>query len=154
QSDQSPMIITAQNNQNQTFIDMNILNDSHILLAEDNRINQLVAVEFLKLVGAKVDIAKNGKEAVAKALDEDNNYDAILMDVQMPEMDGMEATEIIRKQQSNIPIIAMTAYAMGEEKQQFLEAGMSSHIPKPIDSKLLYKTLEHWISKHRSETQG
>ncbi|MCK5871785.1 MAG: response regulator [Methylococcales bacterium] len=154
QNDQSPMMITAQNNQNQPFKDMNILNDSHILLAEDNRINQLVAVEFLKLVGVKVDIAKNGKEAVEKALDKDAHYDAILMDVQMPEMDGMEATEIIRKQQTNIPIIAMTAYAMGEEKQQFLEAGMNSHIPKPIDSKLLYKTLEHWISKYRREIQA
>ena len=153
QNNQSPMITTMQNSQNEPFKDMNILNDAHILLAEDNRINQLVAVEFLKLVGAKADIAKNGKEAVEKALSDEANYDAILMDVQMPEMDGMEATEIIRKQLTDIPIIAMTAYAMGEEKQQFLDAGMSSHIPKPIDSKLLYKTLEHWIAKYRSETQ-
>ncbi len=152
QNDQSPMMITAQNSQNEPFKDMNILNDSHILLAEDNRINQLVAVEFLKLVGARVDIAKNGKEAVEKALDE-THYDAILMDVQMPEMDGMEATKIIRKQLTDVPIIAMTAYAMGEEKQQFLDAGMSSHIPKPIDSKLLYKTLEHWIAKYRNDMQ-
>ena len=151
QENQSPITSTLHDNKNKPFENMNILNDTQILLAEDNRINQLVAVEFLKLVGAKATVAKNGKEAVAKALAPDANYDAILMDVQMPEMDGMEATKIIREQLKDIPIIAMTAYAMGEEKQQFLEAGMNSHIPKPIDSKLLYKTLEHWIEKHNDD---
>jgi CheY-like chemotaxis protein len=105
----------------------------------------LVATEFLKTAGIKVDIANNGKEAVTKALDPENHYDAILMDVQMPEMDGIEATGIIRQQLKNIPIIAMTAYAMDEEKQKFIDAGMNTHVPKPIDSKLLYDTLEHWL---------
>jgi signal transduction histidine kinase/CheY-like chemotaxis protein len=149
QENQSPLMTNALHDyENQPFEDMNnLLNNTQILLAEDNRINQLVAIEFLKLVGVKTTIAKNGQEAVAKALAVGASYDAILMDVQMPEMDGIEATKIIREQLKDIPIIAMTAYAMGEEKQQFLDAGMNSHIPKPIDSKLLYKTLEHWIVK-------
>ena len=125
----------------------NVLENTHVLLAEDNKINQLVATEFLKSAKIKIDIAHNGKEAVTMALDPKNHYDAILMDVQMPEMDGIEATGIIRQQLKNIPIIAMTAYAMDEEKQRFIDAGMNTHVPKPIDSKLLYDTLAHWIKK-------
>jgi signal transduction histidine kinase/CheY-like chemotaxis protein len=145
QDEQSPIIVKAQEAIIQKTEKINILENTYMLLAEDNKINQLVATEFLKTAGIKVDIANNGKEAVTKALDPENHYDAILMDVQMPEMDGIEATGIIRQQLKNIPIIAMTAYAMDEEKQKFIDAGMNTHVPKPIDSKLLYDTLEHWL---------
>ncbi len=124
---------------------INILKDKLILLVEDNIVNQMIATEFLKLVGIKVNIANNGKEAVEMAFNSAINYDAILMDIQMPEMDGIEATKIIRDRIKDIPIIAMTAYAMDEEKQKFIDAGMNIHIPKPINSKLLYKTLEDWV---------
>ena len=150
QDEQSPIIVKAQEKvveKIEAVEEINILENTYVLLAEDNKINQLVATEFLKTAGIKVDIAHNGKEAVAKALDPENHYDAILMDVQMPEMDGIEATGIIRQQLKNIPIIAMTAYAMDEEKQKFIDAGMNTHVPKPIDSKLLYDTLTHWIKR-------
>ena len=148
QEEQSPIIVKAQTmTVEQPDEKVNVLENAYVLLAEDNKINQLVATEFLKAVGIKIDIAHNGKEAVTKALDPENHYDAILMDVQMPEMDGIEATGIIRQQLKNIPIIAMTAYAMDEEKQKFINAGMNTHVPKPIDSKLLYDTLAHWIKR-------
>ncbi len=147
QDNQSPIIVKSSENKVTTNRKTDNLKNSKILLAEDNKINQLVVIEFLKLVGADVDIANNGKEAVAKALNPNANYDAILMDIQMPEMDGIEATGIIRKQLKDIPIIAMTAYAMDEEKQKFLDAGMSNHVPKPIDSKILYQTLEFLIKR-------
>ncbi|MDQ7091925.1 MAG: ATP-binding protein [Methylococcales bacterium] len=147
QDEQSPIIVKPQKETTLKPEKINILENSSILLAEDNKINQLVATEFLKAVGIKIDIANNGKEAVTKALDPENHYDAILMDVQMPEMDGIEATGLIREQLKHIPIIAMTAYAMDEEKQKFIDAGMNTHVPKPIDSKLLYESLEHWIKK-------
>jgi len=147
QDEQSPIIVKSQEATHQKTEKINTLENTHVLLAEDNKINQLVATEFLKNAKIKVDIANNGKEAVTKALDPENHYDAILMDVQMPEMDGMEATGLIRKQLKNIPIIAMTAYAMDEEKQNFIDAGMNTHVPKPIDSKLLYDTLTYWIKK-------
>ncbi len=147
QDEQSLIIVKTKEKVVEQSKKTNILENSHVLLAEDNKINQLVATEFLKSAKIKVDIAHNGKEAVTKALDPENHYDAILMDVQMPEMDGIEATGIIRQHLKNIPIIAMTAYAMDEEKQKFIDAGMNTHVPKPIDSKLLYQTLEDWIGK-------
>ncbi len=151
QDDQSPIIKPSKNKIKITE-KRDVLKNAQILLAEDNKINQLVAMEFLKGVGIHVDIANNGKEAVTKALNHENHYDAILMDVQMPEMDGIEATTLIRKQLKNIPIIAMTAYAMDEEKQEFIDAGMNTHVPKPIDSKVLYQSLEYWINKTKNKT--
>ncbi len=147
QDNQSLITIKPKENKIKKIKKINSLDTAKVLLAEDNEINQLIVVEFLKLVGTHVDIANNGKEAVIKALDPENHYDAILMDVQMPEMDGIEATGIIRQQLKNIPIIAMTAYAMDEEKQKFIAAGMNTHVPKPIDSKILYDTLAHWIER-------
>ncbi len=121
------------------------LRNSCILLVEDNSINQLVATEILKSEGVLVDVANNGLEAV-KAV-ENKCYDAILMDLQMPQMDGYQATQIIRLRQGyqNIPIIAMTAHAMQEEKQKCLDAGMNDHISKPINVENLFNTLMQWI---------
>jgi two-component system, sensor histidine kinase and response regulator len=121
------------------------LNGLRVLLAEDNAINQQIAVELLEGVGATVDVANNGREAVEKLLARsgDVRYDLVLMDLQMPEMDGYQATARIRADPrlADIPIIAMTAHAMAEERDRCLAAGMRAHITKPIDPELLYRTL-------------
>ena len=121
------------------------LNGLRVLLAEDNAINQQIAVELLEGVGATVDVANNGREAVDKLLAAggDIRYDLVLMDLQMPVMDGYQATARIRAERSlaDLPIIAMTAHAMAEERDRCLAAGMRAHITKPIDPELLYRTL-------------
>ncbi len=122
----------------------------HILLAEDNEINQEIAIEILKDMGAEVSIANNGVEAVT--LFEKGNFDLILMDIQMPQMDGVSAAQNIRQSShpraQDIPIIAMTAHAMSGDKAKSLEAGMNDHITKPIDIEELHKTLLTWGTKH------
>jgi signal transduction histidine kinase/CheY-like chemotaxis protein len=117
----------------------------NILVAEDNLINQKLIKRILEKRGFLVDIANNGKEAVDKLAD--NSYDLLLMDIQMPEMDGTEATRIIRQREKEnnsplIPIIALTAHAMKGDKERFLEAGMNSYISKPIKQAKLMKTIE------------
>ena len=103
----------------------------HILLAEDNEVNQMVALKMLEKIGYQADVAANGQE-VLQAL-ERQDYDLILMDVQMPEMDGLETSKKIRKQWPNGPkIIAMTAYALEGDRERCLEAGMDDYIAKPV----------------------
>ncbi|MDR2762037.1 MAG: response regulator [Planctomycetaceae bacterium] len=115
-----------------------------ILLVEDNKINQLVATELLKRKGFEVDVASNGRIAVEMVKLKD--YGLVLMDIQMPEMDGFQATEAIRKDQkfADLPILAMTAHAMAGYKEQCLAAGMNEHITKPIDPVVLYKSIIQW----------
>lgn len=119
-----------------------------VLLAEDNDINQQIAVELLEGVGATVDVARNGLEAVEKLFStkEPAMYDVVLMDLQMPEMDGYQATRKIRSDARfvNLPIVAMTAHATTEERQRCLEAGMNDHVAKPIDPALLYDSLSRF----------
>ncbi|CAK0780183.1 two-component system, sensor histidine kinase and response regulator [Gammaproteobacteria bacterium] len=124
------------------------LRGTRILLAEDNEINQQIAIEFLTDVGVRVDLAVNGQEAVAKVIGGAIRYDAVLMDVQMPEMDGLEATRQIREHLGAIPlpIIAMTAHAMEKERQRCLAMGMDDHIAKPIVPAVLFETLGRWIT--------
>jgi len=121
--------------------------DTHVLLVEDNELNQQVAQELLGIVGIKVSLAKNGEEALSaiKSL----NYDAVLMDAQMPVMDGYEATRRIRQSPSfeKLPIIAMTANALKGDREKCLAAGMDDYISKPIDPKQLYSVLKQWIGK-------
>ena len=114
-----------------------------VLLVEDNAINQQVALELLATVGVSVAIANNGREAVEALRDDRDGYDAVLMDLQMPEMDGYEATSVIRHQLEieDVPIVAMTAHAMVEERLRCLEAGMNGHVAKPIEPEKLYKEL-------------
>jgi len=124
-----------------TFKDRN----ARILLAEDNTINQQVALGILRNMGLSADAVANGKEAV-KAL-EDIPYDLILMDVQMPEMDGLEATRKIRNPDSavinhQIPVIAMTAHAMEGDREKCLDAGMNDYVPKPVSPELLAESLD------------
>jgi two-component system, sensor histidine kinase and response regulator len=116
-----------------------------ILLVEDNEINQEVAVELLKDAGFVVDVAENGLIAVQKVTTKP--YDLVLMDMQMPEMDGVEATIAIRKdsQFEALPIVAMTANVMQGDRDRCLEAGMNDHLGKPIEPNELWKTLLKWI---------
>ncbi len=119
-----------------------------ILLVEDNEANQIVAGEVLSQAGFIVDVAQNGREGVEGALNKD--YAAVLMDLQMPEMDGFEATAAIRKAlteqdpEHHLPIIAMTANAMKGDRERCLEAGMDDYISKPIDRVELFRTLGKW----------
>lgn len=130
---------------NQKLLVLPKLNGIHVLLAEDNEINQQIARELLIDVGVCVDIAENGEIAVNKALNNSNHYDVILMDVQMPLMDGIAATRKIREHFAELPIIAMTAHAMVEEKQRCYQAGMNDHIAKPIDPHSFYQVLAQWV---------
>ena len=120
-------------------------NDVRILLVEDNPVNQLVATEVLNISGFFVDKAINGIEAV-KAVKR-NTYDVILMDIQMPQMDGLQATRIIRKKLNmhDLPIIAMTAHAMQGDRDKCFDAGMNGYIAKPIDRRELFAVLRQNI---------
>jgi signal transduction histidine kinase/CheY-like chemotaxis protein len=116
-----------------------------ILLVEDNEVNQLVASKILKKAGLEVKIANNGLEALEMLQKE--RFDLILMDIQMPEMDGLTATREIRKmnQFQDLPIVAMTAHAMTGDRDLSIAAGMNDHVTKPIDVPELFKTLARWL---------
>lgn len=118
---------------------------TRILLAEDEPINQEVAREILEDVGMVVDLAGDGSEAVALA--RNGRYSLILMDMQMPKLSGIEAARLIRTDSlnRNTPILAMTANAFNEDRQQCLDAGMNEHLAKPVDPDLLLSTLLHWL---------
>lgn len=126
------------------------LSSLNVLLVEDNELNQEVALLMLKKVGIEAKTAQNGKEAVDIFLSNPDYFHIILMDLQMPLMSGYEATAIIRKYDKNIPIIALTAAAMVEDREKVLEAGMNDHLSKPIDTDELYKRIVHWC--HRTDT--
>jgi CheY-like chemotaxis protein/HPt (histidine-containing phosphotransfer) domain-containing protein len=121
------------------------LKGRHVLLAEDNPINQLVALDLLNEMGLVVTLAQDGEQAVNMA--RANTYDLILMDVQMPKKDGMEATRNIRALpgRQQMPILAMTANVFDEDRQACLAAGMNDHVPKPIDPEVLVKALLRWL---------
>ncbi len=147
---------------------------AHLLLVEDNEINQQVAKEILEGAGLNITLANNGQEAVNAV--KENHYDAVLMDVQMPVMDGYTATRKIREweggmrpatssAESNaecgmenedidpIPIIAMTAHAMAGDEDKSLQAGMNGHVTKPIDPDQLFATLQEWIKPREKRVQ-
>ncbi len=137
--------------------DSDILDGMRILCAEDNELNAEILMELLKLEGAECTICENGKR-ILEAFEQSvpGEYDMILMDVQMPVMNGYEATKAIRRssheQAKTIPIIAMTANAFSEDMQHSLSAGMNAHISKPVDMKLLKKTIRN-IKLGGDETQ-
>jgi CheY-like chemotaxis protein len=120
----------------------------NILLAEDVDVNAMIATRFLGRLGHNVTVAENGIEALQKL--EDGDFDLVLMDVEMPEMDGMETTRRIRQQSDpekhRIPVIAMTAHAVTEIQQRCLEAGMNDYITKPLEPETLKRVLEKYQS--------
>jgi CheY-like chemotaxis protein len=123
------------------------LHGSRVLLVEDNAMNQELAVELLRNAGVAVVLAQNGQEALDR-LEQDTAFDAILMDCQMPVMDGYHATEQLRKrpQLQAIPVIAMTASVMDDDRERATRAGMVDYIDKPINVGQMFATLARWIS--------
>ena len=133
--------------------DFSALHGRRVLLAEDNLINQEVAIALLDEVGMRVDVANDGLEAIEKA--SHTAYDLILMDVQMPNLDGLAATRELRKSAAHqsTPILAMTANAFNEDRQMCLDAGMNDYVAKPVDPDRLFNALLHWLPKVASANQ-
>jgi CheY-like chemotaxis protein len=126
------------------------LQGMHLLLVEDNLINQQIASEMLSYHGARVNVAGNGQEALDLLVSTDDNpYHAVLMDIQMPVMDGFEATRRLRAEPrfARLPIIAMTAHAMVEEKERCLTAGMDAHVAKPFSMLDLLEALGPYVPR-------
>jgi len=127
---------------------------ARILLAEDSPANQMVALAMLKDSGYHLDTVTNGKEAVESVCN--LPYDLVLMDISMPEMNGMQATAVIRElagDKGRIPIVAMTAHAIKGDREKFLAAGMNDYISKPIDKYLLLKILDKWLPQGTATAQ-
>ena len=119
---------------------------ARILLAEDNEIDQQVAVGMLEALGHRVDVVSDGVEAVAAVSNTD--YDLVMMDCQMPKMDGFEATAAIRRWRrrgSESPIVAMTANAMQGDRERCLAAGMDDYLTKPVNRERLQEVMERWL---------
>jgi two-component system, sensor histidine kinase and response regulator len=120
-----------------------------VLLTEDNEMNQQIAVELLKSAGMEVAVAGNGREAVERLNESTIRFDLVLMDIQMPEMDGYEATRLLRSQErfADLPIIAMTAHALADAQLKAKEVGMNDYIIKPIDPDAMFATLRRYCGK-------
>ena len=120
-----------------------------VLVADDNRVNQMLAVRLLEKMGHAAVVADDGREALAAV--EEQDFDIVLMDVQMPNMDGFEATAIIRKQEAQtggrLPIIALTANALQGDRERCLDHGMDDYVSKPIKSSELHRVIEELMSQ-------
>jgi CheY-like chemotaxis protein len=127
---------------------------TRVLLVEDNEINQEVAIGQLEDAEIDVDLAENGEIAVRMV--QEKEYDLVLMDMQMPVMDGIEATRVIRSDPrfETLPIIAMTANAMAADRDRCLEAGMNDHIAKPIDPDQLFSVMLRWTRRRAAEDKS
>jgi two-component system sensor histidine kinase/response regulator len=125
------------------------LDGMRLLVVEDNKINQLVAKGLLKQEGAEVTLADNGQLAVDLLLAQPDAFEAVLMDVQMPVMDGYEATRALRALPvfADLPVIAMTANAMASDREACLAAGMNDHVGKPFEIDHLVRTLQHFTGR-------
>ena len=137
--------LRADDENEDTYIEQS---KGHILLVEDNEINQEVALTLLDELGLTTKVASNGKEALEMLESTENVYDVVLMDCQMPVMDGYEATIAIRKieRYKYLPIIAMTANAMTGDKEKCIDCGMNDYMSKPIDLKVVKKKMKQWLS--------
>ncbi|MDA3896051.1 MAG: response regulator [Desulfobacteraceae bacterium] len=147
-TDSKKQLLAAEKSEEVPGLDK--IRGASILLVEDNEINRQVATELLESEGLIVQVAVNGKKALDKLSDPEfvDTFDLVLMDIQMPEMDGITATRKIRNLDmpvSKIPILAMTAHALAYEREKCIEAGMNDHIPKPIDPNRLFAALVEWI---------
>jgi CheY-like chemotaxis protein len=120
-----------------------------ILVAEDNEVNQIVITAVLEQLGHACDLARDGLEAVHKVAD--HTYDIVLMDIQMPNLDGISAARRIRKLDARIPIIALTANAMVEDRDAYLAAGMDDHVAKPVEAKELSRAIARVLAGQRDE---
>ncbi len=124
-----------------------------VLLAEDNPVNQRVTRGLLEKRNHRVILAENGREAVRRRF-ENEEIDVVLMDVQMPQVDGYEATHQIRQREEEtgqrVPIIALTAHAMSGDREKVLQAGMDDYLPKPVAADDLYEAVEASVSRHES----
>ncbi len=123
-----------------------------LLLVEDNEINQLIVKDHLEKYGLSIDIASNGVEAISKV--EQNSYALILMDIQMPIMDGIEATKKIREKNIDTPIVALSAAVMQKDKQETIEAGMNYHLSKPIDWDEVQRVLKKYLHNIKNPIQN
>ncbi|MGE0096293.1 MAG: response regulator [Alphaproteobacteria bacterium] len=122
---------------------------ARLLLAEDSKINQVVAIAMLSKLGYQIDAVENGREALEAV--QARAYDLVLMDVSMPEMDGLDATRAIRAlpgDVSRVPIIAMTAHAMESDREKCLQSGMNDYVPKPVNRQKLLDTVARWLGEH------
>src|SRR6185503_5022513 len=119
------------------------LTGTRILIVEDNAMNQQVVSELLDRAGAAVTVAGNGREALAQV--EERQFDLVLMDLQMPEVSGIEAAETMRAAGSEVPIVAMTASALPGDEQRCLDAGMNDYLSKPLNLERLSAALERWL---------
>jgi signal transduction histidine kinase/CheY-like chemotaxis protein/HPt (histidine-containing phosphotransfer) domain-containing protein len=153
---EAPTIVTRHSLQEAKAHTRERLARAHVLVAEDNHVNQKVAVRMLESLGYRADVAATGLEAV-EALSR-IPYAAVLMDVQMPEMDGYAATREIREREEgrshHTPIIAMTANAMQGDKEKAIEAGMDDYVPKPVKLEELGAVLERWVSQEEEEEEA
>ena len=141
-----------ENSQKSRTVDKDFLKGHRIMLAEDNELNREIAYELLSETGLIVDMVKNGQEALDLLKRQPEFfYDLIFMDIQMPVMNGYDATTSIRAGESdywrNIPVIAMTANVFQEDESRATECGMSGYITKPIDMDVIYTVLEKWLPK-------
>ncbi len=133
--------------------DYSQIRHARILLVDDVELNRVVALAFLRQVGLGADIAVNGQQAVEKI--NENPYDLVLMDIQMPVLDGLAATQRVRKDPrfAHLPILAMTAHAMSGDRERSLAAGMNEHLVKPIDPEVLYAALLRWIPPRAAQPE-
>ncbi len=129
---------------------------AHILLVEDNEINQQLVIKLLEGAGLTVDVANNGREAVEMVTVAGHPYDMVLMDIMMPEMDGYEATRCIRLDSrfSALPILAMSAHALVEDRQKTVDAGMNDHITKPIDPQVMFRAMGRYLRQSPADAQS
>jgi CheY-like chemotaxis protein len=128
---------------------------ARILLAEDNPVNQRLAKIMLAKAGYQVEVATNGHEAVEIFSKDPDAFDLIFMDIQMPEMDGMEATGAIRGQGfDKIPIIAMTAHAMKGDRERCLDGGMNDYVTKPVKREVVLKMVHKWVFSRKLPPLG
>ena len=127
---------------------------ARVLLAEDNLVNQDVATELLRAASMLVHVAADGLQALALA--RQHAYDLILMDMQMPELDGLAATRALRRlpRHAHTPVLAMTANAFGDDRQACLDAGMDDHLAKPVEPELLYRMMARWLAVRRARAAG
>jgi signal transduction histidine kinase/CheY-like chemotaxis protein len=132
--------------------DFSAIRNARVLLVEDVELNRVVALAFLRQAGVRVDIAIHGRDALRKIAEQD--YALVLMDIQMPELDGLSATREIRKnaRYRDLPIVAMTAHAMSGDRERSLDAGMNDHLTKPIDPEALFAALLRWIPPQTQAT--